>query len=436
MADPRTEYTCPVCDADDIRATLAGKLRFHKTNGERCDGSGRAVTQLPPEAPECDDTRQTPANSATSSRTSDTGDLPPEIHPPTTDTPTMPTTTEDNSPGERSGEPTPARTVETLPGVDDYAEELEDLATRQLNGYRDRVNAQWAGRFDQPAPEPTPVEQPRLFDQPSPAGRAPKVWAETQPMSDLGAEIAHRLKEMFHAYSNRMERNQQSTLGPSEIGTACDRRLALSLMRYPAVNPGGDNWASFVGTCIHSGLEEMFMWADAGSGRYAPEVRLTFPNKHVPKGTTDLIDRVLLCVIDHKGMGQWSLDKLKTQGPSRTYRVQAHTYAYGASIKGERVKHVAIVGWPRDKGSLDDLYVWTEPYDPDIARNALQRVDNIGAQLAGCTDTYGLHNDGCGCPDTVAAAYALPMDNTDCRFCPFYMKGAARSEGGICNGRD
>jgi hypothetical protein len=321
----------------------------------------------------------------------------------------------------------------TLPGVEDYVENLGDLATTQLEAYRAMVDVNLSP-FDQPLPAP-PVEQPPLFDQPSQAGRAPKVWAETVPMTDLGQEIAHRLKEMFHAYSNRMERNQQSTLGPSEIGTPCDRRLALSLMRYPTVNPGGDNWASFVGTCMHSGLEEMFLWADAGSGRYAPEVRLTFPNKHVPKGTTDLIDRVLLVVVDHKGMGQWSLDKLKSSGPSRTYRVQAHTYAYGAVIKGERVKHVAIVGWPRDKGSLDDLYVWTEPYDPDLARNALKRVDDIAGALKGCTETLGLHNDGCGCPDTVAAAYALPMDNTDCRFCPFYMKGAAQSNGGICNGR-
>jgi hypothetical protein len=418
VGDPRDTYTCPVCDADNIGATLAGKLRFHKTNGERCDGSGRAVTQLPPEGPECNDTPQEPVSSATCSRTSDTGDPPPETPLHTTDTRTTETTA-DNSPDEPNGEPTPARTVETLPGVDNYAENLGDLAAQQLDAYRAKVNER-VSPFDQPLPPP-PVEQPPLFDQPSQAGRAPKVWAETQPMTPLGQEIAHRLKEMFHAYSNRMERNQQPTMGPSEIGTPCDRRIALSLMRYPTVNPGGDNWASFVGTCMHAGLEEMFMWADAGSGRYAPEVKLTFPSKHVPTGTTDLVDRVLLCVVDHKGMGQWSLDKLKSQGPSRTYRVQAHTYAYGATMRGERVKHVAIVGWPRDKGSLDDLYVWTEEYDPDLARAALKRVDTIADRVL---VEGGEH-----------IAYELPMDNTDCRFCPFYMKGAARSEGGVCNGR-
>src|SRR5687768_9413804 len=86
-------YTCPECDQDDIGVTLAGKLRSHKVPASfdetrpKCPGSGEAVTELPPEAPECDDTRQTPANSATSSRTSDTGDRPPESPRHTTGTP-------------------------------------------------------------------------------------------------------------------------------------------------------------------------------------------------------------------------------------------------------------------------------------------------------------------------------------------------------------
>lgn len=311
--------------------------------------------------------------------------------------------------------------METIPGVDEYAENLGDLATEQLNAYRDKVNE--GITFDQPTPLPEPpAVQAPLFDQPSASGtRAAKVLGEVKPMTPLGLEITHRLKEMFHGYTNRMERNQQPTLGPSEIGTPCDRRIALSLMRYPTINPGGDNWASFVGTCIHAGLDEMLMWADAGSGRYATEQRLTFPSKHVPKGTTDVIDRVLLLVGDHKGMGQWSLDKLKREGPSRTYRVQAHTYAYGAVMRGEKVKHVAIIGWPRDKGNLDDLYVWTEEYNPDLARKALKRVDDIAERVL----VEGGEQE----------AYSLPFDNSDCRFCPFYMKNAARSEGGVCNGR-
>lgn len=264
-----------------------------------------------------------------------------------------------------------------------------------------------------------------MFDQPSNTAGA-RDSPEFQPMTPKGLEIAHRLKEMFHGYTNRMERSQQSTLGPSEIGSPCDRRIAMSLMLLPAVNPGGDNWASFVGTCIHAGLAEMLLWADAGSGRYAVELPLNFPSQHVPRGTTDFLDRVLLCIADHKGMGEWSLNKLKTSGPSRTYRVQAHTYGYGARLRGEKVTDVAIVGWPRDQGSLDDLYVWTEPYNPAVAVEALARVDRIAKQI------------GTMKPDgdwSAARPQDFPINNTDCKYCPFHLKGAARSEGGVCNGR-
>src|SRR4051812_39675741 len=100
MGDPRAFHVCPECGADDITATMAGKLRSHKTPAEfdadrpKCPGSGAVVTQLPPEAPECSDTPPTHANSATCSRTSDTGDPPQETPLHTTATPTTTRTAE------------------------------------------------------------------------------------------------------------------------------------------------------------------------------------------------------------------------------------------------------------------------------------------------------------------------------------------------------
>lgn len=316
----------------------------------------------------------------------------------------------------------PVEDVE-LPGVNPYVEELgkavEGLAAKQLAAYSETVAN--TTPFSQPAAQP---EQPPLFSQPSGPQRRPV--AETQEMTDLGKEITARLKEMFHQYSNRMERNQQQTLGPSEIGSPCDRRLAMSLMRMPPVNPGGDGWASFVGTCTHVGLAEMFMWADAGTGRYAVEVPLTFGSEHVPKGTGDLLDRTLYMFDDHKLMGKWSRNKLKTSGPSQTYRAQVHTYAYGARMKGEKVDHVAIIGWPRDESSLEDLYVWTEPYNPALAKEALERVDRIAAQLG------PMKPDG---DWSAARPEDFPIAD-DCRFCPYHMPGARDLSGGACNGKE
>lgn len=284
---------------------------------------------------------------------------------------------------------------QVIPGVDEYAKGVA---------------------FHQPKP---------MFDQPSRAGKS-KVVTSAIPMTPKGLEIAHRFKEMFFAYTNRSERSQQATMGPSEIGTPCDRRIAMSLLRIPPVNPGGDNWAAFVGTCVHAGLADMLVWADTGSGRYASELSVFFPSAHVPHGTLDGMDRVLFVVWDYKAMGQWSLDKLKVEGPSPQYRVQVHTYAYGARIRGEVVSDVAIVGLPRDKSSLDDLYVWTEPYDPQVARDAIARVDRISSQLG------PMEPDG---QWSAARPEDFPIDNSNCKFCPFYMPGARRSENGVCNGR-
>lgn len=257
----------------------------------------------------------------------------------------------------------------------------------------------------------------------SPTGDAPpdpNDWlmgqtatAEVAEMSPFAQEIATRMREIFYAYSSRLDRNVQSTLGPSEIGTPCDRRLAMSLLKVPPVNPGGDNWASFVGTCVHEGLARMLLWANGGTGRFATEVPLTFPSVVVPHGTTDAIDRVLLAAMDHKLMGQWSLDKLK-DGPTRTYRVQLHTYAHGLRLAGEHVEHVALIGWPRQGSNLDDLWVWTEPYDPTVARDAFARVHQIHQNVKA------------GIP-----WQDFPVAN-DCRYCPFHLKDGDNTY--ACNG--
>lgn len=403
-----------------IKLTMGARFSKHKVPKEAddttptCPGSGERYSELPPKEPTwnqtdsvtpTDGTATTSVKSATSSKTSVTGDpqSPPSL---TSLSPTQTETTESSemltvnlsasvptdSVAPRASRKTSSgmRKTETIPGVDEYA---ETLAT-----------------FHQPKP---------MFDQPSRAGTS-KVVTSAKPMTPKGLEIAHRVKEMFHGFTNRMERSQQSTMGPSEIGTPCDRRVAMSLLRLPRVNPGGDNWASFVGTYGHTGLAEMLVWADAGSGRYVTEERVEFPSRYVPKGTLDALDRMLTTVWDWKLMGQWSLDKLKIEGPSPQYRVQLHTYGYGLRIRGEVVSDVALIGMPRDKSTLDDLYVWTEPYNPQVARDALARVARIGETLA--------DEDG-------ADPLNFPINNTDCKYCPFHMPGAVRSEKGVCNGR-
>jgi hypothetical protein len=261
------------------------------------------------------------------------------------------------------------------------------------------------------------------------------VLTKAQPMGELGQQIATMVKEIFYQYTNQTGRSAQDHLGPSEAGTPCDRRLAMSLMKIPHVNPGGDNWASFVGTQIHRGLADMFDWADARQGRFATEQRLYLPNKLIPKGTADLIDRVLFMVDDHKAQGQWSMDKLKLEGPSQTYRIQLQLYAYGASMRGEKIEKVALISWPRDKPNLSDLYVWTAAYDPQMARDALDRVDRLAAQIETHRNECAPDGDWAKPKDWEIAA-RFPIDTSEgCGYCPHYMLNAKDLRNGGCHGR-
>jgi hypothetical protein len=322
--------------------------------------------------------------------------------------------------------------VDELPGVTEYAEDLNALATEQQEAYREKVNASISHPvFVQPAP--VEAEQSTLFSQPATPQRPPP-----KEMSAEGRELAARLKELFYEYDNRRSadnRSAQASMGPSEMGTPCDRRLALSLMRMPPVNPGGDGWAAFVGTAIHASLAEMFLWANHGTGRFAVEQKLEFDSEIVPKGTADLIDRTLFMLDDHKCQGRWSRNKLKSSGPSPTYRVQAHVYAYGARLRGEKIEKIAIISWPRDEATLDDLYVHIEPYDPKIAADAFDRVDGIAglveSKIEEITSIYPL-----GTPELdIKARVAGDFDVAeDCRFCPFYLPNARNITQG-CNGK-
>lgn len=260
----------------------------------------------------------------------------------------------------------------------------------------------------------------------------PTLWVKAEPMGDLAKELATKIKETFYSYSNRKSsdnRSAQTTLGPSEIGTPCDRRLAMALMGVPPVNPGGDGWAAFVGTCTHVGMAEVYTFADAGTGRYAVELPVFLGMPSVPRGTTDLVDRRDGTIVDWKVMGSYSLKKFKAEGPSQTYRTQAHVYGLGAERGGEKVKNVAIVGLPRAGSSLDEMHIWTEKYDRKFAQAALDRVERIANEIAGMNTWAGLD-----VPAGRMRKAASFQTGDDCRFCEFHLKGDKEMKRG-CPGK-
>lgn len=437
---------CPGCDKQIKRTTSKPeRYRKHKpfkgatADDSYCDFGGAVVQEE-----ECQERTVTSPN-ASSVRPSE-GDAPESAQPAT------PSTRSSPSGQDAEVDASTATAPDVLPGVEEYVTVLDEMSTEQREKLKASVEA---GLTPFSQPTPPDYERPTLFSQPvavnqsgsGPESASPPVAPSfSQPagrrselpeveMSTDAASIAARVKELFYAYDNRRtsdNRSAQVTMGPSEMGTPCDRRLALSLMRMPPVNPGGDGWAAFVGTCIHAGLEQMFVWADAGNGRFAVEQRLEFPSTLVPKGTADLIDRTLLMVTDHKCQGRWSRNKLKTQGLSPTYKIQAHVYAYGARLRGEKIEKIAIISWPRDEATLEDLYVHVEDYDPAVVKQAFERVERIGGEIkdieAGLEAVERNDLEG----KALAAANFTVAD--DCRFCPFYLPNARDITKG-CNGK-
>lgn len=215
-------------------------------------------------------------------------------------------------------------------------------------------------------------------------------------------------------------RSLQKRIGPSEIGTPCARKLGYKLAGKPE-RPQKPNWKATIGTGGHLWQEEAFdranlVWNQAhgnhGVERWLLEEHVTIGNDlhgEPITGSCDLYDRVTRTVIDHKFVGKTQLAKYRSNGPSPTYRVQAHSYGVGWAHAGFPVDQVAIAFLPRD-GELADAHIWTEPFNPGIAAAALQRLHGIQAALALLGDQ---------------AYTQMPTADDYCTFCPFYLPNSA-----------
>lgn len=221
-------------------------------------------------------------------------------------------------------------------------------------------------------------------------------------------------------------RSLQTDIGPSEVGTPCTRKLGHKLAGTPerSLPP---NWKATIGTGVHLWLEEAFdranlVWAAAngnqGVERWLTETRFTVGH-HLDgtplEGSCDLFDRLTRTVVDHKTVGPTQLKKYRASGAGNQYRTQAHLYGAGWVARGEAVEHVAIAFLPRN-GDLDEAVWWTEPWDPQVAAQALQRLHGVEAALA----MLG----------PAAALAQLPMQDDYCSSCPFFRPGSTDPETG------
>lgn len=259
------------------------------------------------------------------------------------------------------------------------------------------------------------MSEPMTQTQPSDLSALPPI------PQHLGTDPSLLFDELLFVISQTIDahpRSQQTRIGPSEIGTPCTRRLGHKLAGTPEARPSDSPWKPTVGTAIHAWLEEAFRGENGRWRRNEGQDVTRWLVEHKVRvgqiagddidGNTDLYDRVTATVIDWKTCGPSRLKHYRRNGPGPQYRVQAHLYGRGWVARNAPVDRVMIVFLPRN-GELRDAFHWSEPYDEQVALDALKRANDV----ANTVQALG------------SAAFALlPTDPTDCTFCPWWQPGA------------
>jgi hypothetical protein len=233
------------------------------------------------------------------------------------------------------------------------------------------------------------------------------------------------LRDVVIRYADRLPRNTQRHLGPSELGHHCDRQLVGKMAGVSFGHGRGnmlhDPWASIVGTAIHAFLDQAFTWESAEGRdreRWLSETRVTpDPGALSPHpGTADLYDRLYNTLADHKCQSEAIRTRLRRDGPPYHYYIQMLLYALGYMHLGFDVQRVALVSWPRTKSTMDDMYVWEKTITVEDLREVSSVLDKtvLREQLATWV------------ADGSMSFWEVPMtpSNDDCQYCPFYNPAA------------
>lgn len=252
-------------------------------------------------------------------------------------------------------------------------------------------------------------------------------FARLSGPSPAALALKHELSQIILWNEREAPRSRQVSVGPSELGTECDRRLAYRIAGAAPVNLGSDPWPAIVGTSVHDWLDKAInkYQSTMGDLGYLTETRV-YPDPLV-KGRSDLFNTRTCMVIDHKTTGADGMRKIRKGVIPHGYRVQIQIYGLGHERAGREVKHVALVFYPRS-GWLDDCYVYVEPYDKQVALDALARMYALADKLVDLEIETNPHR--------YQLIDATPGDA--CVWCPFYRADkaidVAADENG-CSGR-
>lgn len=191
-------------------------------------------------------------------------------------------------------------------------------------------------------------------------------------------------RALIEDHITNQPRSQQVALGPSQIGVTCDRCLVHALAGHQQKQTGTP-WLPFIGTSVHEQLADIFLAQNSGldRARFLVETRVDcgiYAGRTLT-GHADLYDMETGAVTDWKIVGTATLRKAKAHGAITSYRVQAHLYGYGFTRRGLTVNTVQVAHLPRNSAHLGDAITWSEPYDEQVALDALTRAHRLATVL-------------------------------------------------------
>jgi hypothetical protein len=188
-----------------------------------------------------------------------------------------------------------------------------------------------------------------------------------------------------HAILNH-DRSLQRTIGPSSLGSACDRCLITELAGLKEPDTTAP-WLPTIGTAVHEWAEHAILshLMTTGSDRYITEGRVLVGVVGGVEiwGNSDVFDTWTGTVVDFKVTGTTTLRKTtKDGGPSLTYRRQGQLYGKGWQDKGFDVRSVAVWMLPRNGFTIGSGYLWQTDYDRADAEATIARADLFARAIA------------------------------------------------------
>jgi CRISPR/Cas system-associated exonuclease Cas4 (RecB family) len=171
------------------------------------------------------------------------------------------------------------------------------------------------------------------------------------------------LIEVLRAKDAGRARSKQTQVGPSELG-GCRRKVWYRINGREATNDNELKLAAIMGTAIHAEIEKSISVLDPKGEKYLVETEVEYNGM---KAHIDLYIPETGDVIDWKTVKVKNLSYFPTQ--QQRWQVQVYGYLLDKSGKG-KPRTVNLVAIARD-GDERDVKVHSEPYDPEIAEEAL-----------------------------------------------------------------